>query len=521
MSISRRDFLKGALAAALLGGAAPLYRAAGAPARGRAGADRGLPNILILVFDTLSAAHMSLYGYRRETTPNFARLAGRSAVFHRHRAAGNFTVPGTASLLTGVYPWSHRGLHLFGTLEPAYAGRNLFSLLDEDYFTAAYTHNALAVSLLEQFFASLDRFTPLRELALLSEPLSDRIFPRDLHLSFWGERVIRGDGAELPGSLFLSLLEGKFELGTPGRLKERYGDRYPRGIPHNYFGSFFLLEDAIDWIQQQAISLPRPFLGYFHLFPPHEPYRPRRDFAGMFRDGWEAPAKPVHEFTDNLPQARLNEQRLDYDRYVAQVDAELGRLFDFLDRNGVLEDTYFIVTSDHGQLFERGIHGHSTATLYEPLLHVPLLVAAPGQQERRDVFSPTSCVDLLPTLLGLAGRPLPEWCEGRALPGLGGPDPDSERSIYAVEAKANPKEAPLSRATLALVKGGHKLIRYTGYPGQPEQYELYDLETDPEEMEDLYARRRGLASDLRGELAAHIEEINATRPWTAASRRKS
>ncbi|UCG22784.1 MAG: sulfatase-like hydrolase/transferase, partial [Chloroflexota bacterium] len=56
------------------------------------------PNILVLVFDTLSASHMSLFGYDRQTTPNLARFAERATVFHRHQAAGNFTTPGTASI---------------------------------------------------------------------------------------------------------------------------------------------------------------------------------------------------------------------------------------------------------------------------------------------------------------------------------------------------------------------------------------------------------------------------------------
>jgi arylsulfatase A-like enzyme len=437
-----------------------------------------------------------------------ARLAERAAVYHRHYAGGNFTLPGAGSLLTGVYPWSHRGLHLFGTVDRAYADRNLFSALGDDYFTTAYTHNILVVSLLEQFFSHLDRFTPIRELAVLSKTVSDRLFPEDLHLAWWGEKVIRGHGSDLPGSLFLSF-QKDFPLDTPQEsLKERYADLYPRGLPHNYDGTFFLLEDAIDWIQNQVVNLHKPFLGYFHLFPPHEPYQMRRDFMDEFQDGWEPQAKPDLAFPQSFPQAELNKQRLYYDEYIAFVDAELGRLLDFFDQNRVLDNTYFIVTSDHGQLFERGIHGHVTSTLYQPLLHIPLLISAPGQKERVDVTSPTSCIDLLPTLLHLSGRPIPEWCEGRVLPALGGAEPDGERSIYAVEAKRNPKMGPLSVGTVALMKGGYKLVHYFGYPNYPDMYELYDLENDPEEMENLFTNRKGLASELSGELADRLKEVN-------------
>jgi glucan phosphoethanolaminetransferase (alkaline phosphatase superfamily) len=63
-------------------------------------------NFIIIVFDALSALNMSLFGYPRDTTPNLKRLAQRATVYHNHFASGNFTTPGTASLLTGTYPWS-------------------------------------------------------------------------------------------------------------------------------------------------------------------------------------------------------------------------------------------------------------------------------------------------------------------------------------------------------------------------------------------------------------------------------
>ncbi len=86
-----------------------------------------------------------------------------------------------------------------------------------------------------------------------------------------------------------------------------------------------------------------------------------------------------------------------------------------------------IVTSDHGELFERGELGHATALMYAPVTHIPLLISAPKQQARSDFHSVTSNVDLLPTLLNIAGKEIPEWVEGKILPGFGGnEDADSK-----------------------------------------------------------------------------------------------
>jgi arylsulfatase A-like enzyme len=137
---------------------------------------------------------------------------------------------------------------------------------------------------------------------------------------------------------------------------------------------------------------------------------------------------------------------------------------------------------------------------------VPLLVSAPGQRERKDVHALTSNVDLLPSLLHIAGLPTPEWAEGQALPGLGGVE-TAERSIFVVEAKANPAYSPLRKATVALIRGSHKLVHYMGYKNSRDSYEFYNLENDPEELTNRYPEDRA-AKDLQAELDQKLEEVN-------------
>ncbi|MCA9926963.1 MAG: sulfatase, partial [Anaerolineales bacterium] len=467
------------------------------------------PNILFIVFDTLSAQHVSLFGYQRETTPNFARFAERATVFHNHRTTANFTSPATSSIFTGTYPWTHRAFHLHGTIDHTFAERNMFNLLPDSYYKAAYTHNLLVTSLLHQFGGELDMFKQTRDLCLTDGEFADLLFNNDYSAAFWGESTALRTGATPPGTIFLSMLERMRRFATKSAIDEQYAALYPRGIP-NLHNLFFLLEDAIDWIGEQVTTLPQPFLGYFHLLPPHEPYTTRRDFVDIFKDDWHPIEKEPHFSSEGLKQGFLNQQRREYDEYLAFTDAEFGRLLDKLEADGILDNSYVILTSDHGELFERGIRGHVTMTLFEGLLHVPLLISKPGQQNREDVFAHTSSVDVLPTLLHLTGQPIPDWCEGQVLPSFGVDVVENGRSIYGMEAKSNPKQAPLTKATLALVKDQFKLIHYFGYrPDDPEgTYELFDLENDPEELENLINSGHPAEAALKAEMAEKLAEVN-------------
>jgi arylsulfatase A-like enzyme len=476
--------------------------------------NREAPNVLILVFDALSAGHGSLYGYHRNTTPNLARFAERSTVFHRHYAAGNFTTPGTASMLTGAYPWFHRALHFLGAVTRHYEKKSLFHLFAaRGHRTITYTHNPLVNVLLHQFAGDLDIFKKTGDLGLQSQHTAEQAFWRDYNVAIQSEWLARREshGSAAPSLLFLSLFDRvkRKHLDWTPKGKE-LEELFPRGVQSSfglYGGSQFILEMAIDWIGAELMRSPQPFLGYFHLLPPHEPYHPRREFIGLFDDAWSPVAKPSHFFSQGLSDEHLNQLQREYDEHVAYADAEFGRLYDHMDRNGLLDNTCVVVTSDHGQAFERGIHGHWTETLYEAVIRVPLLIHTPEQRQRRDVYTLTSGVDLLPTLLHIIGHPSPDWCEGQILPMFSN-KAHQDRSIFSVEAKSNPKQAPLTMGTVALLKERYKLIHYFGYDGYDDQFELYDLVNDPEEMEDLYQINRSVAREFRNELEHKLRVVN-------------
>jgi uncharacterized sulfatase len=288
------------------------------------------------------------------------------------------------------------------------------------------------------------------------------------------------------------------------------------GLPSVGEDNYFRLETAFDWVAEQAQTLSEPYLGYYHLLPPHAPYRTRRDFSNVFlNDQYEPVLKPVHSINSDTPIQRLNSRRKEYDEFVLLVDSEINRLYNTLAENNVLDNTWLIVTSDHGEMFERGIAGHLEPTFHQPLMHVPLLIFPPGQQERIDVYTPTAAIDLLPTLLHLTDKSIPDWLEGELLPPYN-PNPDSDRSIFGMDARfSKTNTGPFISATVMLRQGDYKLTyffgdqkKYKALNGE-ELYELYDLKNDPEELDNLYEKQPQIAQQMREMMFAEMEKHGA------------
>ena len=224
----------------------------------------------------------------------------------------------------------------------------------------------------------------------------------------------------------------------------------------------------------------RPFLLYVHTVDPHLPYDPPARFRDRFAPGVERRDLGSTEVVGSLlardlvDEGRWTADLLAlYDAEVASNDEAFGALLDELDRRGLGDATAVVFLSDHGEeFFDHGgwIHGR---TLYREVLQVPLVIRLPGQREGRREAAPVSHVDLMPTLLELAGVDSGSGLHGRSLLG--------------------PLDAPRTVAAFldldgwggwSVVRDGHHAIRHQrlGYVGPAE---LYELDADPEELRDL------------------------------------
>jgi choline-sulfatase len=519
--LNRRDFLK-------LAGAVPLALALPpAVRRSLATAPGTGQNVIIVVFDAWSAANVSLYGYGRKTTPNIDRLAQRAIVYHNHQAAANFTTPGTASILTGTYPWTHKATTLLWPISSQYKHRSLFAAFD-DYFRLAYTHNPMAGAILEEFSQEIQRLPEVESLYLQAAPAwFRRLFhhDRDAALAAWSRVFAIQTGASgysLFGSRFIQQEGDRYQLA-------KLRSDFPRGLPGliDNVGAF-VIETAIDWLLAELAEIPRPFLTYFHLLPPHNPYNTSAEFADAFKgDGFEPASKPRDPLAPvKGPEFHANrdlylEQRRYYDEFILYADAQFGDLYGRLEAAGHLKNTWLILTSDHGEMFERGLVGHATTSLYEPEIRVPLLIFEPGRTARLDVHERTSAVDLVPTLCQLTGHAVPTWAEGAVLPPFAVFPVGDDRSVFSFVDKHAlgalnwtatsirwPYKAMYFNAysrlhSLRTVnQKGHKILETLGRPNT--LLRLFDLESDPDELRDLATELPDVVQEMLPPLEAAL-----------------
>ena len=157
-------------------------------------------------------------------------------------------------------------------------------------------------------------------------------------------------------SLFLSRLYELYQGFREAQLEDLKAI-YPRGIPEAITDSHYFLEETLDGLYSLLRDIQQPFLTYFHFWPPHAPYRTHRDFYNRFLDdGLLDIQKPLNVFSiDSVSKnpSYLPNKRREYDESILYADREFGEFIDKLEESGLIDNTWVIFTSDHGELFER------------------------------------------------------------------------------------------------------------------------------------------------------------------------
>jgi choline-sulfatase len=266
---------------------------------------------------------------------------------------------------------------------------------------------------------------------------------------------------------------------------------------------------AVERLEEFAAA-DRPFFLFVHYFDPHYRYvnHPEVDFAPD-RVGRVRGAHPIWELRKMDPPltpAEVDFLEALYDEEVRHTDAGIGRLLAKLEELDMSGNTAVVATADHGEEFlERGWLGH-TRTLYEELIRVPLIMRIPGRAPAV-VREPVSLVSIAPTLLELLGIGQSKLrFDGESLLSrLGGDAPPAGRPVLAEVDYEEALNAAKSAFKKAIVDGRWKLIR----DDRSGTVELYDLDADPGERNDLSAARPEISRRLVALLDQHRDRAVA------------
>jgi choline-sulfatase len=388
--------------------------------RERQRAARGMPNLLVLLVDTLRADRLGVYGATPSPSPTLDRLAARGLVFEDMVSQSSWTLPSVASVLTGLHPRSHGAGAMAPTGDPTVEG--------------GFLPDALTT------WPELAHAAGISTIGVSANPLI-------------GSSSNLSQGFESFDSLKWDPSTGNWHRAT--EVNRRF----------------------LSWLGRHRAWR---FVAYLQYMEPHDPYHPAPPFRpppppglrpAVVRGRISRLAKAINfHGAPRLSAPELDYVRRLYDGEIRGWDAALGTLLRGLETAGVLDSTIIVVTADHGEEFQEHGRLKHGSHLYEESIHVPLVIAGPGVPvgRRTDL---AQGIDLFPTIAAVLGLAPPHGLPGRDLLATrDGRDAVVETALGIL---------PAGRLTelVALRTPRWKLIRTAGTG----TVEVYDLSRDPAE----------------------------------------
>ncbi|MDG2308706.1 MAG: sulfatase [Candidatus Binatia bacterium] len=371
----------------------------------------GPPSIVLVLIDTLRADYLGTYGFEGDISPELDRVADESIVFESAFSQAPWTKPAIASLFTSLHPEQHGVIAHMGR----YGDRE-----GESPRASALPQRAVTM-------AEMLRGAGYETAAFIANP--------------WIQRRLG------------------FAQGFDVFDAKDVGNQVPARV---------LLDKAGAWLAQREQD--KPFFLYIHLMDVHGPYdAPQDDFDALAGSPGLGEPRPL-----TLAEAQrrksylmraggthgddlaLEAWRGSYAAGVRSVDRQVGAFLTGLSRGGVLDDALLVITSDHGEeLADHGAWDHG-GTLFDEQIRVPLLVRLPGANpDGRRVERVVSLIDLMPTLLRVAGSTVPKGLAGEDLgPLLAGQEIEKPGVAYASGVKWRPAAKAVRTRDSKLVRSG-------------------------------------------------------------------
>jgi arylsulfatase A-like enzyme len=450
------------------------------------------PNVLWIVWDTVRADHLSLHGHERETTPFLDEWSREARVYDNCLSTAGYTMPSHAAMFTGLMPSET-------------CADNARKTLDDRYTTIAELLTGAGYR--SYLYSANPNVSALRNLAQGFETAQH---PWDPQFADKALALVRGKLPEYDQSSELSKRLDDAEHGAGGMT------------PWNIKASGELAQDAtLAWLQNSDSK--KPYFVFLNYMEAHRPYIPPRRFREILMDPEEVDLSyevdrswltmweytfGLHDYTD----VEMELTQATYDAAILELDAMLQELLEALRREGHLDNTVVVLTSDHGEhLGEQHMLDHQYS-VYQPLLRVPLIVHYPERFAPGHDDHPVMNFDLFPTLLALAGIEEPVGLQSRAKSLF---DAAAERERVAEDPAYSPlgirlvsqkkpdwDPSPWRRLQRAMIDDNDKFIW-----GSDGRHGLFDLAADPLETRNLVEEKPGRAAELQQALGEYHRSL--------------
>jgi len=456
-------------------------------------------HILLITLDALRADHLGCYGYSRPTSPAMDGLAAGGARFSEAQVPRGQTWPSLSSLLTGHYPLEH-GVRDNSNHPGAYLEMLPGYLQGAGYRTAAFLAN----------YGDAIRSKDTFGLDHLARADVSSTTPQDQWDDSMTDQAVAWvtENRHRPTFTWVHLMNPHRPYDPPAAERALF---VPDGEHDGWLDDRVSLAELNQGIRDGRIPLTEEQFDEFAHARYWQPWLANDYLDLMQKQDWHL---TFDQLLDMIVLQRVDLSTADLDYILSRYDAEVrsadrcvGRLLETIDRLGLRDQTLVILASDHGdELFDRNHYFFHSSSIYQGVLHVPLILRWPGQIPPATVVdSLAEITDLLPTVLHSAGLPQPAGLPGKSLlPLIEAPVEALHTYAFAEMLHRLPRgeqaEPPMDAAyavrdtrwKLVLNPSGlhSRKVPYACLPnrGYPiARQELYDLEHDPGEHQNLLA----------------------------------
>ena len=449
------------------------------------------PNVIVIVMDAVRADHLSLYGYKRDTTPNIRNLAKEGTLYTRSFCSSASTLATNASIFTGMYASRH-GAH--------------------------YSKNAPNAKPLS------DEFTTLAEVLSDKGYITMGIVSEFIYLS---RNFHMNQGFQYFDS---RMLPHFFKKTQPFYLRSLVRQIFALIFPtHDYHVVFRKAEEinsVVFDLLNRLKGVKKPFFMFINYMDAHRPHIPPSPFDTLYpgksesikTDQNNSMSQEIMSFKRSITAKERNHLISQYDGGINYIDFNIGKLIARLKDLSLYENTVIIITSDHGEAFgDRNLMEHGVS-VYRDQIYVPLIIKYPNDKNGRVIKNLASSVDIMPTILDVTGCKIPENIQGMSLLKLG---TVKTRNIisesFSDYTSLNIHVRP-PRVERALFSGSYKFINST-----TGMKELYDLSKDPDEEVNLFRPDDGISKILELRMSHWLNRIalEAASPIKTENARRS